>query len=57
MLASAIGDCDLSALLYEWDPNWAESGLSSPTTGLGDAVLQLVDERMIEVGTGGSRSF
>lgn len=48
VLSSAIGDCDLSALLYEWDPTWAESD-ELPMRRLGEAVLHCLDRGLIIV--------
>jgi hypothetical protein len=48
-IALSIGDCDLRTLLVGWDQGWPARDLADSMRRLGRAVLQLVDEGLIEV--------
>jgi hypothetical protein len=49
VMVCAIEECDLSALLYTWDPHWTQERLPDLTLALARAVLSLFDKGMIEV--------
>jgi hypothetical protein len=49
VMVCAIEECDLSALLYTWDPHWTQERLPDLTLALARAVLSLFDKGMIDV--------